>query len=67
MYSLAKSKYFTPEILMDLWFLDKKPNNMDHALEGILRFQRRILPVLPPMILPRIGTGFWQDFRKNMG
>lgn len=41
MYSLAKSKYFTHEILMDLWFPDKKPNNMDHALEGILRFYLR--------------------------
>ena len=41
MYFLAKSKHFTPEILLNLWFLNEKPNNLDLALDGILRFYLR--------------------------
>ncbi len=46
MYFMAKSKHFSPETLMNLWFPDEKPNHSELALEGILRFylRRETLP-----------------------
>ena len=46
MYFLAKSKQLSHETLLDLWFPNEKPNNLDLALDGILRFylRRETLP-----------------------
>ncbi len=41
MYFMAKSKHFSPEALLNLWFPGEKPDNSEQALEGVLRFYLR--------------------------